>query len=359
MQLAKETSTGHAGSEQLMRTSLQGIAQKAKRLKNYRFRNLYRMLHYNALVEAWKTNNKKAAAGVDKITAQEFAKELKQNLAEIAEQLKRKRYRAKLVRRVDIPKGEGKTRPLGIPTIADKLVQSAAAKILEAIYEQDFCQTSYGYRPNLSAHTAIKDLSKELNFGDYCYIVEADIKGFFQNINHSWLIKMLEQRIDDRAFLGLIKKWLQAGILKQDGEIEHPITGSPQGGIISPILANIYLHYVLDLWFEKVVKPHCEGEAYLCRYCDDFVCSFRYKKDAAKFYLALPKRLGKFGLEQAEEKTQIVEFNRWQREQKRSFEFLGVFANLKNPKADGIACPKLAGYNDHIKVKEKGCLCSA
>ncbi|WP_425800848.1 group II intron reverse transcriptase/maturase [Desulfitobacterium sp. Sab5] len=324
MKPAKETSTGHAGSGKLMQTSLQGIAQKAKRLEKYRFRNLYRMLNKSSLAEAWKTNNKKAAAGVDKITAKEFAKELNQNLANLAEQLVGKRYRAKLVRRVDIPKGEGKTRPLGIPAIADKLVQSAAARILETIYEQDFLASSYGYRPKLSAHTAIKNLSKELNFGDYSYIVEADIKGFFQNIDHAWLIRMLEQRIDDQAFVGLIKKWLKAGILKQDGEIEHPITGSPQGGIISPILANIYLHYVIDLWFEKIVKPHCEGEAYLCRYCDDFVCAFRYKEDADKFYRSLPKRLEKFGLELAEEKTQVIRFNRWLREQSSSFEFLGL-----------------------------------
>lgn len=323
MQLAKETSTGHAGSEKLMRTSLQGIAKKAKRLKSYRFRNLYRMLNYSSLTAAWKTNNKKAAAGVDKVTAKEFAQELNQNIVNLAEQLAKKRYRAKLVRRVDIPKGDGKTRPLGIPAIADKLVQSAAAKILEAIYEQDFLASSYGYRPKISAHTAIKDLSKELNFGDYSYIVEADIKGFFQNIDHAWLIRMLEQRIEDKAFVGLIKKWLKAGILKQDGEVEYPITGSPQGGIISPILANIYLHYVLDLWFEKIVKPHCKGEAYLCRYCDDFVCAFRYKEYANKFYRALPKRLGKFGLELATEKTQVIQFNRWLKEQSSSFEFLG------------------------------------
>ena len=175
MQLAKETSTGHVGSEPLMRTSLQGIAQKAIRLKNYRFQNLYRLLNYNALAEAWRNNNKRAAAGVDKITAKEFAGELEQNLADLVKQLEKKRYRAKLVRRVDIPKGEGKTRPLGIPAIADKLVQSAAAKVLEAIFEQDFCSSSYGYRPKLSAHTAIKDLPKELNFGNYSYIVEADI----------------------------------------------------------------------------------------------------------------------------------------------------------------------------------------
>ncbi|MCB8815974.1 reverse transcriptase domain-containing protein [Desulfosporosinus shakirovi] len=188
------------------------------------------MLNYNALAEAWRNNNKRAAAGVNKITAKEFAGKLEQNLADV-KQLEKKRYRAKLVCRVDIPKGEGKTRPLGIPAIADKLVQSAAAKVLEAIFEQDFCSSSYGYRPKLSAHTAIKDLTKELNFGNYSYIVEADIRGFFQNINHTWLIKMLEQRVDDRAFLGLIKKWLKAGILKQDGEVIHPATGSPQGGL--------------------------------------------------------------------------------------------------------------------------------
>lgn len=323
MQLAKETSTGHVGSEPLMRTSLQGIAQKAIRLKNYRFQNLYRLLNYNALAEAWRNNNKRAAAGVDKITAKEFAGELEQNLADLVKQLEKKRYRAKLVRRVDIPKGEGKTRPLGIPAIADKLVQSAAAKVLEAIFEQDFCSSSYGYRPKLSAHTAIKDLTKELNVGNYSYIVEADIRGFFQNIDHTWLIKMLEQRVDDRAFLGLIKKWLKAGILKQDGEVIHPATGSPQGGIVSPILSNIYLHFVLDLWFEKVVKPHCRGQAYLCRYCDDFVCAFKNKADALRFYQALPRRLNKFGLELSEEKTNVISFSRLHQEEKTSFDFLG------------------------------------
>jgi RNA-directed DNA polymerase len=323
MKPAKETSTGHVGSGLLMRTSLQGIAQKAIRLKKYRFQNLYRLLNYNSLAEAWRSNNKKAAAGVDKTTAKEFARELEQNLANLAKQLEKKRYRAKLVRRVDIPKGEGKTRPLGIPVIADKLVQSAVAKILEAIFEQDFCSSSYGYRPKLSAHTAIKDLTKELNFGNYSYIVEADIRGFFQNIDHTWLIYMLEQRIDDRAFLGLIKKWLKAGILNQDGKVMHPATGSPQGGIVSPILSNIYLHFVLDLWFEKVVKPHCRGKAYLCRYCDDFVCAFTNKADALRFYQALPRRLNKFGLELAEEKTNVISFNRFQQEEKTSFDFLG------------------------------------
>lgn len=323
MYSAKETLTGHAGLGKLMPTSLQRISQKAKRLKKYRFRNLYRLLNTTMLQEVWKEINKKAAAGVDKVTAKEYAHKLEENLEEIVSNLKEKRYRAKLVRRVDIPKGNGKTRPLGIPAMSDKIVQSAVAQILEAIYEQDFLDCSYGYRPKVGAQKAVTELTKELQFNKYSYIVEADIKGFFDNINHDWLIKMLEQRVADKTFIGLIKKWLKAGILNKDGEIIHPVTGTPQGGIISPILANIYLHYVVDLWFEKIVKPACEGEAYLCRYADDFVCAFRYKSDAERFYQVLGRRLKKFGLELAEEKTNIISFTRFRKYENTSFEFLG------------------------------------
>jgi len=323
MNSAKETLTGHAGLGKLMPTSLQRISQKAKRLKKYRFRNLYRLLDTLALKEAWKEINKKAAAGVDKVTAKEYSQNLNKNIEETVSNLKRKRYRAKLVKRVEIPKGNGKTRPLGIPAMSDKIVQSAAARILEAIYEQDFLNCSYGYRPKVGAQKADTDLTKELQFGKYSYIVEADIRGFFDNIDHDWLVKMLEQRIADKAFIGLIKKWLKAGILKSDGEIIHPVTGTPQGGIISPILANIYLHYVVDIWFEKIVKPACEGEAYLCRYADDFVCAFRYKSDAKKFYQVVGKRLKKFGLELAEEKTNIISFTRFRKYENTYFEFLG------------------------------------
>lgn len=306
-----------------MQTSLQGIAKKARELKKHRFGNLYQLLNREALAIAWNRNNKKAAAGVDKVTTQMFDEHLEENLNEIVKQLKEKRYRAKLVKRVNIPKGEGKTRPLGIPAIADKLVQSAAAQILGAIYEEDFYPNSYGYRPRVGVHTAVRALSKELILGNFGYIVEADIAGFFQNIDHEWLIKMLEQRVDDKAFIGLIKKWLKAGVLEPDGKVINPVTGCPQGGIISPILANIYLHYVLDLWFEKRGKPQCRGEAYLCRYADDFVCAFRYKADAEEFYWQLGERLRKFGLETAPEKTHIISFSRYRKEEKTSFDFLG------------------------------------
>ncbi|MBU7008887.1 group II intron reverse transcriptase/maturase, partial [Peptococcaceae bacterium DYL19] len=306
-----------------MQTSLRGIAQKAKQLKKYRFRNLYSLLNSASLKEAFKRVNKRAAAGIDKISAEEFAENLDGSINEIVDKLKRKKYRAKLVRRVYIPKGEGKTRPLGLPAIADKVIQSAAVKVLEAIYEQEFSPNSYGYRPKVGAKTAVKALTEELQFKKYSYIVEADIKGFFDNIDHEWLIKMLEQRVDDKAFIGLIRKWLRAGILEPDGQVINPITGTPQGGIISPILANIYLHNALDIWFEKVVKPRCQGEAYMCRYADDFTCAFRYKRDAERFYRVLGKRLNKFGLELAAEKTNIISFSRFRKAENTSFDFLG------------------------------------
>ena len=306
-----------------MQPSLQGIAEKARRLKGYRFRDLYRMLNEEMLLEAWKSVNKGASAGVDRVKAEEYGKDLEKHIAEVVDNLKGKRYRVKLVRRVNIPKGDGKTRPLGIPAVSDKLVQMAVAWILMAIYEQDFMGCSYGYRPGVGAQDAVRDLTKELQFGRYNYVVEADIKGYFDSIDHEWLLKMLEQRIDDRAFIGLVRKWLKAGILETDGKVVHPVTGTPQGGVVSPVLANIYLHYALDVWFEKVVKPRCDGAAYLCRYADDFVCAFQYKKEAERFYRALKARLRKFGLELSEEKTNIIPFSRRRKEEKSWFEFLG------------------------------------
>jgi RNA-directed DNA polymerase len=323
MQPAKEPSAGRVGLEELMQPSLQGIAEKARRLKRYRFRDLYRMLNEEMLREAWKAINKGASAGVDRVTAEEYGKDLEKHIAEVVDRLKGKRYRAKLVRRVNIPKGDGKTRPLGIPVVSDKLVQMAVAWILMAIYEQDFEGCSYGYRPRVGAKDAVRDLSKTLQFGRYNYVVEADIRGYFESIDHGWLLKMLEQRIDDRAFIGLIRKWLKAGILETDGKVVHPDSGTPQGGVVSPVLANIYLHYALDLWFEKVVKPSCDGVAYLCRYADDFVCGFQYKREVERFYRTLKERLKKFGLELSTEKTNIIPFSRYRKEEKTRFEFLG------------------------------------
>jgi len=198
----------------------------------------------------------------------------------------------------------------------------AAARILTAIFEQDFLQSSYGYRPNLSPHDAVRGITRELQFGWYGYVAEADIKGYFDNIDHDWLLKMLEQRIDDKAFLTLIRKWLKAGILDTDGKTIHPATGTPQGGVISPVLANIYLHFVLDIWFERVVKPRCRGKVYICRFADDFICAFEYPDDAERFFTALPKRLEKFGLNLALDKSRVLPFNR-HNVKRISFDFLG------------------------------------
>lgn len=214
-------------------------------------------------------------------------------------------------------------RPLGIPAIADKLLQLAVAKVLEAIYEQDFLSCSYGYRPRTGAHQDIKDLTGELKTGNYHVVVEADIKGFFNAINHDLLMDMLVRRIDDKPFLKLIRKWLKAGILETDGQVIHPLMGTPQGGSVSPILANIYLHTVLDVWFEETVRAHCMGHVYLCRYADDFVCAFQNSKDAQRFYQALIQRLARYGLEVAEEKTQIIEFSHCKAKAKTKFDFLG------------------------------------
>jgi len=235
-----------------MPTSLQGIAEKAQSQKRYRFRNLYGMLNEELLKESWREIKKSAASGVDQISAQDYEQHLEENIRDLVERLKQKRYRAKLVKRHYIPKGNGKLRPLGIPAVEDKLLQVAATRLLAAIYEQDFLRCSYGYRPGVGALDAVDNLTVKLQFGRYKYVVEADIKGFFDNLDHDWRIRMLEERIEDRAFLGLIRKWLRAGILDTTGAIIHPVTGTPQGGVVSPVLSNVYLHYVLDVWFEKV-----------------------------------------------------------------------------------------------------------
>ena len=303
-----------------MQTSLKGIANKAAQNKTHRFRNLFGLLNIENLLWCWQFVNKKAVAGVDKESAYEYEQNLETNVKTLVESVKGGWYRAKLVLRKYIPKLNGKMRPLGIPAVADKLLQTVVTKILEAIYEQDFVPNSYGYRPKTGAHNAIKDLSAVLRTGQFTTVVEADIKNFFGNIDHNKLLNMLMERIDDKSFLKLIRKWLKAGILDIDGQVLHPVTGTPQGGIVSPILANIYLHYVLDMWFELTVRAHSRGQVYLCRYADDFVCAFELESDAQRFYKVLPKRLARFGLEVAAEKTNIIQFDR---SSKLRFDFLG------------------------------------
>jgi RNA-directed DNA polymerase len=223
-------------------TSLQGIANKARVNKQHRLRDLYRCLDAEWLLACWQDLNKEAASGVDTVTAEAYRANLHANIEALVQRLKAQRYRAKLVRRCYIPKENGKGRPLGIPALEDKLGQLACAKLVMAIYEQDFLDCSDGYRPGRGALDAVRDLPFALQYGTYGYVVEVDVKGFFDHLDHTWLEDMLRVRIDDRAFLRLIRTWLKAGILDTEGHFIHPETGTPPGGTVSPVLANAYVH---------------------------------------------------------------------------------------------------------------------
>src|SRR5713226_7796773 len=301
-------------------TFLRAIAEKAYTHQQHRFGDLYRRLNQDVLRLSFFRLRKDAASGVDGVTYQEYEKNLE---ADLEGRLRRKAYRARLVRRKLIPKGNGKMRPLGIPALEDKLVQAAVTQILLAIFEMDFLPCSYGYRPRMSAHDAIRALTEELQFGKYNFVYEADIKGFFENIRWDCLEQMLEQRIADGALRNLIGKWLRAGILEEDGRVVHPQTGTPQGGVISPVLANIYLHYALDLWFERVVRPQQQGRCRMIRYADDFVACFEYRHEAEAFEKGLKERLAKFGLEVAADKTKTLRFGHNGGPHNGRFDFLG------------------------------------
>lgn len=321
-QSAQATSTVRT-TESDWQTFLRAIAEKASTHKQHRFGDLYRRLNRDVLRLSFFRLRKDAASGVDGVTFQHYEKNLESNLVDLEGRLKGKAYRARLVRRKYIPKGNGKLRPLGIPVLEDKLLQMAVTQILLAIYEVDFLPCSYGYRTGVSAHEALKDLTDELQFGGHHFVVEADIKGFFDNIQWEWMERMLEQRISDGAFLNLIRKWLRAGILEEDGKVIHPLTGTPQGGVISPVLANIYLHYALDLWFEREIRPKQRGRCRMIRYADDFVACFEHRQEAESFEKALKERLAKFGLEVATDKTKTLRFGHNGGPHNGRFDFLG------------------------------------
>lgn len=321
-QPAQDTRTARPAGY-LWPTFLRAIADKAARDKHHRFGDLYRQLNQESLRQSFYLLREEAASGVDGVTFEDYEKNLESNLASLVQRLKNKSYKARLVRRKNIPKGQGKWRPLGIPALEDKLLQCAVAQILVAIYEADFYPSSYGYRPGLGPHDAVRALTDELFWGKYNFLVEADIKGFFDNLRHEQLLQMLEGRIHDGALIGLIRKWLRAGILEEDGKVTHPVLGTPQGGIISPVLANVYLHYVLDQWFEEVVRKNNRGQCRLFRFADDFVACFEYRHEALAFERALKERLAAYGLEVAPEKTKTIRFGRNGGTGNGRFDFLG------------------------------------
>lgn len=309
-------------TKSVSRTLLE-LTEKAKRDPKYRFRSLYREIDLRMLYDCFRQLRRSAGVGADGVSYAKYEENLDANLRDLLDRLASGNYRAKLIRRKYIPKAGGKLRPLGIPSLEDKIVQMAARRLLEAIYEADFLDQSMGYRPGRGAREASKALRDELFLGRAHWIVEADIKGFFDNMDHDWLIRMLEHRIADRHLIRLIRKWLKAGIMEEDGAVLNPTTGTPQGGIVSPVLANIYLHYALDLWIARVVAKRCKGQVTYQRYADDFVVGFEYGDEAQRFFAELGDRLGKFSLELAPEKSGILRFSRCDLKSSKRFVYLG------------------------------------
>lgn len=312
-------------------TKLQRIAEKARKEPDCQFTSLFHLMDVEFLRGCFEWLRKDAAPGIDKVTKEEYGKNLEGNLCKLVERLHSMSYIPQPVRRVYIPKlGSTNQRPLGIPALEDKLVQAGLVRILGAIYEGDFIDDSYGFRPGRGCHDALRKLSMEVESGSIHVIVEADIKGFFDNVQHEWMMEFLSHRIADKRILRYVKRFLIAGVM-EDEVLKATEDGTPQGGIISPLLANIYLHYSLDLWFTRRFIKTCEGRACLIRYADDFVVCFQRVGDAKRFREELDGRLGKFGLEVAAEKTKILEFGPLAKlkanargEKVQTFEFLGL-----------------------------------
>jgi|HubBroStandDraft_6_1064221.scaffolds.fasta_scaffold203361_2 RNA-directed DNA polymerase len=289
-------------------TKQQQIAKLAKQAPQMGFTSLAHHIDLRWLHEAYLRVRPDGAPGVDGQTIRDYSVNLGDNLRLLLERAKSGTYQAPPVRRVHIPKGAGpETRPIGIPTFEDKILQRAVVMVLEAVYEQDFCACSYGFRPGRSAHQALEALWRQTMGIGGGWIVEVDIRKFFDTLDHAHLRDLLRRRIRDGVLLRLIGKWLNAGVL-EDGKLTFPDKGSPQGGVISPLLANVYLHYVLDVWFEHEVQPRLRGRAFLIRYADDFVIGFACEEDARRVLEVLPKRFGKYGLTIHPDKTRLVAF---------------------------------------------------
>jgi RNA-directed DNA polymerase len=315
--------------ENLLETKLDLIAKRAKEEPKTRFTTLAHLLNEETLVECYGELKRGKAPGIDGVSVAEYGENLEEKLKGLVSRMKAKQYRPQAVRRVNIPKGNGKLRPLGIPTVEDKIVQRGLTRILEAIFEGDFLDVSHGFRPGRGCHGALQTYDRMVMTKRVSYVIEVDIKGYYDHIDHGWLMKCLEQRIADPNFLSLIVRTLKAGVM-EEGVRDETEMGAPQGGIVSPILSNIYLHYILDLWFERELKKRLKGYAQLIRYADDFVIGCEYEWEAQEILVELKERLKKFGLEVSEEKTRIVEFGRFaqERAEKRggkagTVEFLG------------------------------------
>jgi len=329
-------------SRESLQNALARIRQAAEADKDAKFTALWHHVYdIDRLRECFFGLKRRSARGVDGVTWEQYGENLEENLQDLSARLKRGAYHARPVKRVYIPKPDGRLRPIGIPALEDKIVQGAATEVMQAIYEADFKDFSYGFRPGRGPHDALDVLTVGIEKGKVSFVLDADIRSFFDTIDHEWLLKFIEHRISDKRVLRHINKWLSAGVL-EDGEIRRAEAGTPQGGSISPLLANIYLHYALDNWAEIWRKETARGHVLMVRYADDVVFGFQYRSDAESFLTEMRKRLARFSLELHAEKTRLIEFGRFAAEtrQKRgackpeSFDFLG-FAHICSKTRNG------------------------
>jgi RNA-directed DNA polymerase len=290
-------------------SALERVRQAARKDRTAKFTALFHHLTLDRLRDAFLSLKKNAAAGIDGVTWQQYEADLEENLRALHEALHRGAYRAKPSRRAFIPKADGRQRPLGIAALEDKIVQRAVVEVLNAIYEVDFLGFSYGFRPRRHQHHALDALATAIKRKRVNWWLDADLRDFFGTLDHGWLVKFIEHRIADRRILRLIQKWLSAGVL-QDGTWTACEQGAPQGATISPLMSNLYLHYVLDLWVQQWRKRHARGEVVIVRYADDFLVGFEHRSDAERFHAELRERLAKFSLELHPDKTRLVEFGR-------------------------------------------------
>lgn len=355
-------------------TKLDRIAEQAVRNPEMQFTTLAHLIDEEFLLEAFGHIKKKAAAGVDGVTAEEYADNLEANIAALYRRMRSGRYKAPPVKRVWLEKGDGKQRPIGIPTLEDKVIQRAVTMLLEAIYEQVFYACSHGFRPKKSAHHALREIRENcMNMG-IRWILDADIKGYFDSIRHDILREFLRKKMNDGTIIRFIGKWLNAGVM-EEGKWSSSDTGTPQGGVISPLLSNVFLHYVLDEWFEQEIKPRMKGRCFFSRFADDFVIGFELESDARRVMDVLPKRFNRFGLTIHPTKTKLIEFGRPDRKQtsgkgKGTFDFLGFThywarskrgywvikrkTKAKKLRSAMTAMWKWCKYNRHKPIREQG-----
>ena len=343
------------------------IAERARKYKQEALTNLHQYIDEKLLQESYRNLNKNSSPGIDGKYWHDYSLESQFRIPELLVEFKSGKYKAPPIRRVYIPKGKTGKRPLGIPTSEDKLLQESVRRTLTPIYEEDFKPFSYGFRSKRSAHQAIEYMFKEVSFKGLHYIIDADIKNYFGSINHGVLREFLDHRVKDGVIRKMTDKWLKAGIL-EDRQLSYPKEGTPQGGLISPLLSNIYLHYVLDEWFSEQIQPLLSGKSFIVRYADDFVLGFEIASDAKRVMEVLPRRFGKYKLELHPDKTKIINLNSKRGEGDRSFDFLGfthylgksrkgkaILKRKTSKKKLSVAIGKIQDWikhNRHSKLKE-------